>query len=216
MLQGSSKSVRKEYIAKIILMLIFLSGFALFIGWMLWFGPGLNLFKLSALDLALLAFSTYRLGRLIAYDVVMEPFRQFVANTVPDSTGAGESVEPKGEGFQRALGQLITCPICAGTWVAALLTYLLYLFPGPAHVFLTMTAAIGAAELLGALTEALSWSGQYARTMSGAKMQERSEHLQEQSQYEQPGQLVEFPERNGTRHAEPVIESYRDYHRDYR
>lgn len=172
MSQRSSESIRKEYVAKVVLSVTFLGGFALFIGWMLIFGPGLDVFKLSAMDLALLAFSTYRLGRLIAYDRVMEPFRQFFANTVPDSTGAGESVDPKGEGFQQAIGQLICCPICAGTWVAALLTYLLYLVPGPTRVFLTMTTAIGMAELLGAATEAMSWSGQYARTMSGAKMRE--------------------------------------------
>lgn len=173
MTQRSSESVRKEYIAKVVLSVTFLVGFALFIGWMLIFGPGLNVFKLSAMDLVLLGFSTYRLGRLIAYDRVMEPFRHFFTNTVPDSTGAGESVDPKGEGFQQAIGQLICCPICAGTWVAALLTYLLYLVPGPTRVFLTMTTAIGIAELLGAATEAMSWSGQYARTMSGAKMLER-------------------------------------------
>ena len=208
MLEGNRKSVRKEYIAKTVLISIFLGGFVLFIGWMLIFGPGLDIFQLSAMQLVLLGFSTYRLGRLIAYDRVMEPFRQFFTDTVPDSTGAGESVNPKGEGFQQALGQLICCPICAGTWVAALLTYLLYLFPGPMMVFLTMTAAIGIAELLGALTEALSWSGQYARTLSGAKnleRQEREEMLNER------GQAVEFPGRVANHRSEFVVETYRDY-----
>lgn len=198
MFQNSSKSVRKEYIAKLILTTIFLGGFALFIGYMLIYGPGLSVFQVSTMDLVLLIFSTYRLGRLIAYDRVMEPFRQFFTRTVPDSTGAGESVEAKGEGLQQALGQLICCPICAGTWVAALLTYFLYLFPGPTHVFLVMTTAIGGAELLGAMTEAFSWAGQYARTMSGAKMIERQGHP------------VELPERGANKTTEPV-ENYREY-----
>lgn len=205
MFRSSSNSVRKEYIAKVILTVIFLGGFALFTGWMLFFGPGLDLFKLSAFDLVLLGFSTYRLGRLIAYDRVMEPFRQFYTNTVPDSTGAGESVDPKGEGFQQAMGQLICCPICAGTWVAALLTYALYLFPGPTHVFLMMTAAIGVAEILGAMTEAMSWAGQYARTMSGAKMLERNERYSEQ------GHLVEFPDPKKQRESDSVVDSYQEY-----
>lgn len=201
MTQSSSKSVRAEYIAKIILIAVFLAGFVLFTGWMMIFGPGLDLFKLSAMDLALLGISTYRLGRLIAYDRVMEPVRKFFTNTVPDSTGAGESVDPKGEGFQQAIGQLICCPICAGTWVAALLTYVLYLFPGPTHVFLIMTSAIGIAELLGAMTEALSWSGQYSRTMSGSKMLERQ------------GQPIELPEPKTNTHTEQHVadKSYRDY-----
>lgn len=198
MTQRSSRSVRREYAAKLVLVAVFLVGFALFTGWMMLYGPGLDLFQLSAMELTLLALSTYRLGRLIAYDRVMEPFRQFFTSTEADSTGAGEAVNPKGEGFQQAIGQLICCPICAGTWVAALLTYSLYLFPGPARLFMTMTAAIGIAEILGALTEALSWSGQYARTMSGSKMIERQGHP------------VEFPERKSDQSSEPV-ENFREY-----
>ncbi len=198
--------MQRERVAKIILIMIFLGGFALFTGWMFIFGPGQNVFKLSVMDLALLGLSTYRLGRLIAYDRVMEPLRQFFTETVPDSTGAGESVDPKGEGFQQALGQLVCCPICAGTWVAALLTYLFFLFPGPARVFLIMTSAIAIAELLGALTEALSWSGQYHRTMSGAKMLERS-----QPPAEKQAHPVEFSDAARNHQVDTVVETYRDY-----
>jgi len=170
-----SNSLRREHNTKVVLVTIFLGGFALFTGWMLIAGPGLDVFKLSAMDLVLLSFSTFRLGRLVAYDKVLDPFRKFFTDVGPDPTGAGDTVEPKGKGVQQVLGQLICCPICAGTWIAAMLTYLLYLFPGPTHVFLTMTAAIGIAELLGAATEAMSWTGQQARTISGAKMREQSQ-----------------------------------------
>lgn len=206
MLQGSSKSMQRERVAKIILILIFLGGFAFFTGWMFIYGPRQNVFKLSAMDLALLGLSTYRLGRLIAYDRVMEPLRQFFTETVPDSTGAGESVDPKGEGFQQALGQLVCCPICAGTWVAALLTYLFFLLPGPIRVFLVMTSAIAIAEVLGALTEALSWSGQYARTMSGAKMLERSRPPANEQAHP-----VELPDTARNHQVDTVVETYRDY-----
>lgn len=213
MIQRSSKSVQKEYIAKVILTTVFLGGFAIFIGWMMIFGPGLNVFKLSAMDLVLLAFSTYRLGRLIAYDRVMEPFRQFFTNTVPDPTGAGESVDPKGEGFQQSIGQLICCPICAGTWVAALLTYALYLFPGPARVFLTMTAVIGIAELLGATTEALSWGGQYARTKSGEinlEHRSRAKSYPERMDYPERVERIEQKEHHSGE-ADSIFESYREH-----
>jgi hypothetical protein len=207
MSQSSSNAARKENIAKIALSAIFLGGFALFTGWMLWVGPGLNLFNLTAMQLVLLAFSTFRLGRLIAYDRVMEPFRQFFTETVPDPSGAGETVEPKGEGFQNAIGQLICCPICAGTWVAALLTYLLYLFPAPTMVFLTLTAAIGAAEVLGALTEALSWNGQAARNKAGLQAMEREAMLA------QRGHPVAFPERTREQEVDSEPETYHEYHR---
>jgi hypothetical protein len=205
MFQGSSTSIRREHYTKIILIVIFLGGFALFIGWTFVFGHWIDVFQLSVMDLALLGLSTYRLGRLVAYERVMEPFRKFFTETVPDSTGAGESVEPKGEGIRHALGQLICCPICTGTWIAAGLTYLYFLVPGPTRVFLIMTSAIAIAELLGALTEALSWSGQYARTMSGAKMLERAKSQEESRQ------AVDYPDANRNHQVDTVVETYRDY-----
>ncbi|MFM8321862.1 MAG: DUF1360 domain-containing protein, partial [Chloroflexota bacterium] len=149
------------------LMTIFLFTFAGFIALLWRHTAGFTTFQLNWLDLVLLAFSTLRLGHLVAYDRVTEPLRRPFARTVADGTGAGESVEPIGLGVRNALGQAISCPICAGTWIAAGLTYALVAFPGPARVFLTMTAAIGAASLLNAACEALSWNGQLARTRTG-------------------------------------------------
>ena len=165
----SAKTNRGETLAKLVLIGVFLSVFALFV----WKGAGLRSglenFRPGAIDLALLVFATFRLGRLVAYDLVAEPLRRPFARTVPDATGAGDTVEPRGSGARLAFGQMVTCPICAGTWIAAVLVYGLYLFPGPARVFLVMTAAIGAAEMLHAFSEALCWSGQLARTLAGAK-----------------------------------------------
>lgn len=205
MAQRGGSSLQKEYTAKIILTLVFLGGFVLFTAWLFIFGPGTAIPSLSALELALLGLSTFRLGRLIAYDRVMEPLRRFFTETHPDSTGAGDTVDPKGEGFQQALGQLICCPICAGTWVAALLTYLYFIVPGPTYVFLIMTAAIAIAELLGALTEAFTWTGQYARTMSGAKMLERSESPNK------PGDSGKYPGTKRDREVDQAVETFRDY-----
>lgn len=177
--ERKNASKKKEYIAKVVLTSVFLSGFLLFIGYMTFFGPGWNALKvLSPLELLMLAFSTYRLGRLVAYDRVFEPFRQFFTETVPDPTGEGDTVEAKGIGFQQSIGQMLCCPICAGTWIAAGLTYLLYLFPGPMHVFLAMTSVVGVGELLNAVTEYWSWGGQYSRTMSGAQSIARREREQ--------------------------------------
>jgi hypothetical protein len=115
----------------------------------------------------LLSLATYRLGHLVAYDRVMEPFRSPFARTVPDATGAGESVEAKGAGIRHTIGQLITCPICAGTWIAAGLVYGLVLLPEFTRLFLWMTAAIGLAEIVNSATEAWCWSGQLSRVRVG-------------------------------------------------
>jgi len=157
--------IRQEYGTKLALIILFL---ALFAGFVAWKGPRLGETHLSALDLALLALATLRMGRLAAYDRIMEPLRYPFTVTRPDTTGAGDSVEPRGKGVRQAFGQLISCPICAGTWFAAGLVFGLYAFPGPARVFLTILAAVGAAELLHTLGEALSWQAQCGRAQAGA------------------------------------------------
>ncbi|MEP7355980.1 MAG: DUF1360 domain-containing protein [Anaerolineales bacterium] len=120
-------------------------------------------------DVALLAMATYRLGRLVAFDQVLEPVRAPVAETVPDPSGAGEVVVPRGKGARQALGELITCPICAGTWIAAGLVYALHLFPSPTRLFLLINSTMGSVELLNAVTESLSWTGEAARKATGQK-----------------------------------------------
>ncbi len=127
-------------------------------------------FKISPFELAQLSFATYRLGRLVAYDRIFEPIRSPFAKTVPDQTGAGESVEPRqGNGLRESLGQLFSCPICAGTWIAAGLVYGLHSLPNPTRVFLAILSSIGAAEFLDAITEGFSWFGQAARKEAGQK-----------------------------------------------
>jgi hypothetical protein len=173
----SNQSRKREYLAKLLLIGVFLGGLAAFIGYMTFYGPGLSAFRLGWLDLVLLIFATYRLGHLISYDRVTEPIRSLFTETLPDPSGAGETVEAKGEGFQQAFGQLICCPICSGTWAAAALVYALYLWPDPVRVFLAMTAAVGAAEILNAAGEALSWNGQHHRNQSGAQAAARKRNI---------------------------------------
>lgn len=158
-------SLRKEYLTKLVLMAVFISAFFVFTAWA--WNRGLSEWRPEPFDLLLLGFAVYRLGRLVAFERVADPLRRPFTETVPDHTGAGESVEPRGEGVRQALGQLVSCPICAGTWIAAGLTYFLYLFPGPARIFLMMTAAIGVAELLHCASETLSWTAQLRRTQTG-------------------------------------------------
>jgi hypothetical protein len=122
----------------------------------------------KAIDVALLGMATFRAGRMVAYDRVLDPIRGPVTETRPDDSGAGDTVVAEGMGARRALGELLSCPICAGTWVAAILTYGLHVVPGPTRVLLTILSAAGAAELLGATTEALSWGGEEARRRVGA------------------------------------------------
>jgi hypothetical protein len=125
-------------------------------------------FTLAPQDLALFGLATYRAGRLVAYDRVAEPFRDPVTETIPDEYQAGENVVAEGAGAQKAIGELMSCPTCVGTWVAASLMYGHRLAPGPTRLCAAILAISGLAELFSAMNEALSWTGQAARKRSAA------------------------------------------------
>jgi hypothetical protein len=133
-----------------------------------------NLFRknkalhLRPFDFVMLGFSALRLGRLVAYDLVTEPYRAPFTETVPDEFGTGETVVPKPSGWRRAIGELISCPICSGTWAAAAMVYALQIAPRPTRIFIAIMGAIGAGEILNALTEALSWGGASSRKQAGS------------------------------------------------
>jgi hypothetical protein len=120
-------------------------------------------------DLALLGVATFRVGRIAAFSRVTEPLRAPVTETVPDEYAAGEYVVAEGTGMKKAIGELVSCPLCVGTWVATGLVYGLRVAPGPTRLVAAILGISGLAELLNAATEALSWAGQAARKESGTE-----------------------------------------------
>lgn len=119
-------------------------------------------------DLLLVSLAAFRTGHIIAYERVAEPLRAPFTETVPDQTGAGETVVAEGTGIRFALGELLSCPICAGTWAAAALVYGLHLAPRPTRVFMTIMSATGIAELLNETIEALTWIAEAERKKSAS------------------------------------------------
>lgn len=117
----------------------------------------------TAVEFAMLGLATFRMGRLIAFDRVAEPIRAPFTRTVPDDSGAGETVVAKGRGPREVIGELLSCPICAGTWVAAGLVYGQEFLPVPTRLLITTMSAIGLAEVIHAATEALTWASQAER-----------------------------------------------------
>jgi hypothetical protein len=65
----------------------------------------------SALDLVALSAATFKVSRTLSH----EPVASFVRQPFVE----GEDERPAGQGMQRALGKLVTCSRCVGTWVAA-------------------------------------------------------------------------------------------------
>jgi len=72
----------------------------------------------AALEFAVLAAATFKVSRTLSRErvgsFVRQPFVEGDADT-------GEDEQPAGAGFRRAIGELVTCPRCLGTWTAAAL-----------------------------------------------------------------------------------------------
>jgi hypothetical protein len=105
------------------------------------------------------------------------------------------TVVPRGTGVRAAIGELICCPICAGTWVAAGLVYGLHFFPEMTRTFLAIMSSIGAAELFNAATEMMEWTGQLARELGGTERTVRqADESKEHSPHDHHGaRMPSFP-----------------------
>ena len=94
-------------------------------------------------DVARIGLASYKVGRLVAKDEVTSWMRAPV-------TRDEEASEPKSQGVERALGELVTCPYCVGVWAASVLTYALVLFPRQTRVVTTIFGAQAVADFLNA------------------------------------------------------------------
>lgn len=94
-------------------------------------------------DVVRIGLASYKLGRLIAKEEVASFVR---APLTQDE----EATEPKPEGVQRVLGELVTCPYCIGLWVASGLSYSLVLFPRQTRLVTTIFGAQAVADFLNA------------------------------------------------------------------
>jgi Protein of unknown function (DUF1360) len=70
----------------------------------------------TPLDFAILALASFKAARTLAYDRVSAPMR---APFVEGEAGADDAVPIRSGGMQQAIGELVTCTRCVGTWAAA-------------------------------------------------------------------------------------------------
>jgi hypothetical protein len=96
----------------------------------------------TALELVALGAATFKVSRTLSRErvgsFVRQPFVEGDADT-------GEDEQPAGTGLQRAIGELVTCPRCVGTWSAAALVSTEMLSPRFGRV-LTWSLGVSAAN----------------------------------------------------------------------
>jgi hypothetical protein len=105
------------------------------------------------LDLLALSAATFKASRTVARDEVTSFVR---APFVEGEAHTGEGEEPTGEGLQLAIGELVTCSRCIGTWVAAGLGVTQVLAPGFGRLLTWSLAGAGVNDFLQAGFAALT------------------------------------------------------------
>jgi Protein of unknown function (DUF1360) len=95
--------------------------------------------EISATDLALLGLATFKASRTVARDKVTSFVREpFVEGDAYD--GEGEKPTQDTE-LKQALGELVTCTRCVGTWLGAGLASMQILAPRTGRLLTTVLAA---------------------------------------------------------------------------
>jgi hypothetical protein len=73
-------------------------------------------------DVVMTGLATHKLARILTKEVVTTPVRAPFTE-LEGSGGPAELRErPVGEGWRRSLGELLSCPFCAGVWIGTGLT----------------------------------------------------------------------------------------------
>jgi len=100
-----------------------------------------------------LSLATFKAARTLANDEVTSFLRQpFVKGRAHE----GEDEEPVEGGMEQAIGELVTCSRCVGTWAAAGLAFTQILAPRTGRLLSWSLAAAGANDFLQAAFAALT------------------------------------------------------------
>jgi len=125
---------------------------------------------LAPWQLILLGLGAYRGARALSYNGVFAWLREPFCQVVPDSSGAGDGVEPKYErGLMGAIGACLSCPICTGTHVGSFMLTLIALWPNLGITVMYGLAIAGIAEFIHWAAEMLEWRGREARENAGTQ-----------------------------------------------
>jgi hypothetical protein len=102
----------------------------------------------SAADVALLAVSTHKISRLITKDAVTSPIRAPFTRFEEAAGEAELNESPRGHGARHAVGEMLTCPFCAGVWVAGGLAAGLVFAPRLTRFGMGVAAAVAGSDFL--------------------------------------------------------------------
>jgi hypothetical protein len=104
--------------------------------------------SLGVRDILLIGVATHKLARIATRDRPTAPLRApFARYEAP--AGAGELKErSRGEGARRAIGELVTCPYCAGPWIASALVAGMAVAPRVTRTLASLFTSVAVSDAL--------------------------------------------------------------------
>jgi hypothetical protein len=113
---------------------------------LLWkFSSRLSGIVFSWMDLVIFGLAVFRAANVISNEQVTKPLREPFVDEHDKGTKTVEV--PKRVGLKGAIGSLIYCPSCTGTWVAMILFYLWILWPLPTKAVAIILALSGSERI---------------------------------------------------------------------
>lgn len=104
--------------------------------------------RVSPWDVTLITLATNKVARLLAKDPVTSPLRAPFTRYERTQAPAELQEEVRGQGAQKAVGELVTCPFCLGLWVVTAFTGGLVLAPQVTRLVAAAGTALFGADVL--------------------------------------------------------------------
>jgi len=98
--------------------------------------------RVSVTDVVLVGVATHKFSRLLTKDRVTSFLRAPFVRYEGDAGPAEVSETARGEGVQRAIGELVVCPYCVGPWVATGFAFGLVSAPRPTRFIASIGSAL--------------------------------------------------------------------------
>jgi Protein of unknown function (DUF1360) len=109
---------------------------------------------LAPADLFTLGLAAHEIAVIVTEERVTLPLRSPFTTQADHGRDGGHESVPRGQGMQRALGELLTCPHCVAPWIALGLMAGHVVAPLPTRAITTLFTTVA---LAGAFHHALSW-----------------------------------------------------------
>lgn len=104
--------------------------------------------RIGVREALLFGIAIHKIGRIVTKDWVTSPLRAPFTR-YHKSTGGGEVEErSRGQGIQRAIGDLVTCPWCIAPWIAAAMYATFLANPAAARFVATAATSVAVSDSL--------------------------------------------------------------------